>query len=382
MELASLLLTPDSRLPNPTTKGNLFMSQPSSYKVLVPADELHQFVESLFLKGGFAPAHAADAANVLMYASRRGVDTHGIRNVMPIYFRQLEAGQLNVAPNFHIEHETPVSARANGDSGLGLAAGCWGMRLAMQKARQSGIGMVSMHNSYHYGAAGYYPWLAVQEDLIGISMTGRIYAGGAEYGVPPTFGAKAMFSTNPLSISFPTQNEPPYVFDMATSVVPFNRITMMRDAGQSIPLGWGVTADGSPSTDPGEVAQVLPLGGSREQGGHKGYGLATMVTVLCNLLSGGWAGLYDNDPQAFEGFKLPNDGHFFAAFRVDLFRPLAEFKEGMDAMIRALHASPKLSGHDRIYVAGEIEHETDIQRLHDGIPVTETVFDNFVELAE
>ena len=123
----------------------------------------------------------------------------------------------------------------------------------MEKAKQSGIGIVAMHNSYHYGAAGYYPWLALQEDMIGISMTGRFYAGGSDYGVLPTFGAKSMFSTNPLAISFPTLEEPPYLLDMATSVVPFNRVTMMRDNGLNIPLGWGVDANGNPTTDPGQV---------------------------------------------------------------------------------------------------------------------------------
>jgi len=347
------------------------------YVARIEADALHTFVQTVFERLGCLSDHAKDAADVLLYASRRGVETHGVRNVKPIYYKQIKNGLTNLHPQFKIDYETPVSARVDGDSGLGLVGGPWAMRLAMEKAKQSGIGIVAMHNSYHYGAAGYYPWLALQEDMIGISMTGRFYAGGSEYGVLPTFGAKSMFSTNPLAISFPTLEEPPYLLDMATSVVPFNRVTMMRDNGLNIPLGWGVDADGNPTTDPGKVRYLYPLGGTREQGGHKGYGLMMMVSVLCNLLSGGWNELYEGKPIGFN-----NDGHFFVAMRVDLFRSVEAFKRDMDAMIRALHDSPKAAGHDRIYVAGEIEHETEQERLHNGIPLTQFVVDELQEIGE
>lgn len=347
------------------------------YVARIEAEALHAFVQTIFERLGCLPEHAKDATDVLLYASRRGVETHGVRNVKPIYYKQIKNGLINLRPHFKIDHETPVSARVDGDSGLGLVGAPWAMRLAMAKAQQSGIGIVAMHNSYHYGAAGYYPWLALQQDMIGISMTGRFYAGGSEYGVLPTFGAKSMFSTNPLAISFPTLEEPPYLLDMATSVVPFNRVTMMRDNGLNIPLGWGVDADGNPTTDPSKVRNLYPLGGTRELGGHKGYGLMMMVSVLCNLLSGGWNELHEGKPMGFN-----NDGHFFAAMRIDLFRPLEQFKRDMDAMIRALHDSPKAAGHDRIYVAGEIEHETEQERLRNGIPLTQFVVNELREIGE
>ncbi|MEZ4861037.1 MAG: Ldh family oxidoreductase [Caldilineaceae bacterium] len=347
------------------------------YVAQMAADDLQSFVCTLFERMGCLPDHAVDATKVLLYASRRGVETHGVRNIKPIYYRQIKNGIANLRPQFKIDHETPVSARVDGDAGLGLVGAPWAMRLAMAKAKTSGIGLVAMHNSYHYGAAGYYPWMALAEDMIGISMTGRIYAGGSEYGVLPTFGAKAMFSTNPIAISAPTAEEPPWLLDMATSTVPFNRITMMRDNEMMIPLGWGVDESGQPTTDPGKVRNLYPLGGTREQGGHKGYGLATLVTILCNVLSGSWDMLGEG-----KAYGLNNDGHFFAAMRVDLFRPLAEFKQGMDAMIRALHESPKAAGHDRIYVAGEIEHETEQERLRTGIPLTETIVEDLRELGK
>jgi L-2-hydroxycarboxylate dehydrogenase (NAD+) len=350
-------------------------------RAFIQADQLQHFVQLIFERAGLSPAEAAEATAVLLYASRRGVDTHGVRNLKPLYISQLARGVVNVNPHFKIEHETPVSARVDGDAGLGLVGGPWAMRLAMAKAKTSGIGMVTMHNSYHYGAAGYYPYMALAEDLIGVSMTARFYGREQGYGVMPTFGSKSMFSTNPLSISFPTHEEPPWLLDMSTSTVPFNRVMMMRDNGEAIPLGWGVDEDGEPTTDPSQVRFLYPLGGTREQGGHKGYGLAMMVAVLCNVLSGGWDALYGDEPEAYQGYKLKNDGHFFAAIRIDSFRPAEDFKRGMDAMIRALHDAPKAPGHDRIYVAGEIEHETEQKRLRDGIPLSEVVLSDLRQLS-
>jgi len=349
--------------------------------ILVQAEVLRAFVETVFKHAGIQEEHATDSTEVLMYASRRGVDTHGVRNVKPIYIAQIERGDINLRPEFRIEHETPTSARVHGDRGIGLAAGCWAMRLAMDKAKASGIGLVSMGNSWHYGAAGFYPWLALEQDMIGISMTARFAAKGSPIGVRPTFANVPMFSTNPIAISFPTGDEPPYLLDMATSTVPFNRITLLRDAGKPIPPGWGLDENGQPTTDPALVRQLLPLGGTREQGSNKGYGLAMVAEVLSAVLSGGWSAGFDEDENAFEGHMQHGDAHFFGALRVDMFRPAHEFKRGMDAMIRALHAAPKEPGQERIYVAGEIEHETEQQRLRDGIPLTPTAVADFKEVA-
>lgn len=347
----------------------------------VDAHALHNFTETVLQAAGIQRQHAVDAADVLLYASRRGVDTHGVKNLKG-YINGVEKGTIRRDPIFAVEYETPVSARVNGGQGLGHAASCWAMRLAMDKAKQAGMGFVSMRNSLHFGAAGYYPWLAVQNDLIGIGMTGRFSANGTHVGVRPTFADIVMFSTNPLAISFPTGEEPPYVFDMATSTVPFNRITKMADANELIPLGWGLTADGQPTTNPKEVRQLFPLGGTREQGSHKGYGLAMVVQVLCAVLSGCWGDMYESSSDTFDGHTQEGDAHFFGAIRVDIFRPLDEFKRGMDAMIRALHAAPKEAGQDRIYVAGEIEHETEQQRLRDGIPLPDTIVADLYELSQ
>lgn len=339
-----------------------------------PIAEVQRFTQQIFAATGIPKEQAEDAAAVLLYANRRGVDTHGVRNLKRAYCDNLDNGKLVREPHFQIVHETPVSARVDGGGGLGLAGATWAMRLALKKAETSGMALVSMRNSFHYGAAGFYPWMALQKDMIGISMTGRFSPTGEWVVVTPTFARNPMFSTNPLAIGFPTAEEPPYLLDMATSVVPHNRVMMMAAAGQSIPLGWGMDAEGNPVTDPHLVEQLHPLGGTREMGSHKGYGLSMMVEVLCALLSGAWKdGHPEQDEQAFEGYRQSTDGHFFAAIKVDIFRPLEEFKRGMDAMIRAIHAAPPAPGHDRIYVAGEMEHETEQERQIYGIPLPDTV---------
>jgi LDH2 family malate/lactate/ureidoglycolate dehydrogenase len=349
--------------------------------VRIDPDALSGFMAAVLTRAGMLPDQAATASQVLTYASLRGVDTHGIRNLRPIYVAEIEERRANLRPHYTIEHETPISARVNGDASNGLVAGAWAMALAIEKAKQQGIGMVAMHNSRHCGAVGYYTWQAAQQDLIGIAMTGRFYARERNYGVPPLYGAMAKFSTNPLAIAFPTQNEPIWNFDMATSVVPFNRVWMMRDNNENLPLGWGVDEQMQPTTDPDKAVLVLPLGGDREQGGHKGYGLSMMVATLCNVLSSGWSQLHEDDPEAFDGYKMTGDGHFFAAMRVDLFRPLDDFKRAMDAMIRSLHQAPKAPGCDRIYVAGEIEHETALQRRSQGIPLSAAMVNDMRILA-
>lgn len=352
------------------------------YVTSVPAATLHTFTREVFERAGLSPQHAADGADVLLWASRRGVDTHGVRNLKLIYLRQLEEERINPNATFFVEHETAVSARVNGDGGLGLAAACWAMRLAMDKADVSGMAFVTMRNTYHFGSAGYYPAMALGRDMIGIGLSGRFAAQGVEIGVPPTFGARPMFSTNPIAVAFPTQNEAPWVLDMATSIAPYNRVILHKENGLPVPSQWGLTDDREPTSDPSLMRQMWPLGGDRAHGGHKGYGLSMMVATMSAILSGGWDDGHEGDEAAFEGYRQTGDSHFFGAIRIDAFRPADEFKRGMDAMIQALHAAPKEQGQERIYVAGEIEHETEQKRIREGIPLTAPTVADLREIAE
>jgi LDH2 family malate/lactate/ureidoglycolate dehydrogenase len=336
---------------------------------------LRAFAAAIFEKVGVPADHAADAADVLVWANLSGVDTHGLRNLKRAYVDNIVAGIINPKPEFRIEFETPITARVDGDNGLGLAGGCWAMRLAIAKAAQSGIGLVAVHNSHHYGAAGYFSKMALPHDMIGLSMTGYLRAGGGTHGVIPTFGAVPMLSTNPIAMAAPADKEAPFMLDMATTISPMNRVWLYHELGKSIPLGWGVDEHLQDTTDPTAVRGLMPLGGTREQGSHKGYGLAVMVEILCGLLSGAWARGEDGK------YRQDNNGHFFAALRLDYFLPPVEFKAAMDGMIDELHRTPAAPGYDRVLVAGDPEHATRLKRGVEGIPLAANVVEDLRTLS-
>jgi LDH2 family malate/lactate/ureidoglycolate dehydrogenase len=194
-----------------------------------------------------------------------------------------------------------------------------------------------------------------------------------------------MMSTNPICVVVPASQEPPFVLDMATSVVAMNKVDLAGAKGEKVPFGWGLDEEGNASDDPKTIwnsHRLLPLGGTRELGSHKGYGLAIMVDILCGVLSGGMYGNRATRRPSDDAKMRASSSHFFAAIRIDAFRPLDEFKADMDDMLRALKDSPKAKGHDRIYVPGEIEHEVEQVRLRAGIPYPPALVARLQELAE
>ena len=344
-------------------------------KVRIPAERLRKFAQAVLERVEVPSDQAADAADVLVWANLHGVDTHGVRNLRPLYVEGILSGRKKAQPEFRIEHETSVTARVDGDRGLGLVAGPWAMRLAMQKAKDHGVGIVVVRNSHHYGAAGYHAVMAVPENMIGVSLTGMMWPQGTPIGVLPTFGKVPMLSTNPIAVAAPSGVEAPFLLDMATSITPYNRVMLYREVGQPIPEGWALDENGVSTTDPMVARQLLPLGGTRESGGHKGYGLSVMVEILCGLLSGGW-------DKREDGYNQIGDGHFMMAIRVDAFRPVDEFKSGMDAMIDAFHQSPAVEGRERVLVAGEPEAKTAKRRSQIGIPLPPNVQADLTALSE
>ena len=344
-------------------------------KVRIPADRLRTFAQRVLEQVDVPSDQAADAADVLVWANLHGVDTHGVRNLRPNYVEGILGGRIKPQPEFRIEHATSVTARVDGDQGLGLAAGPWAMRLAMQKAQEHGVGIVAVRNSSHYGAAGYHANLAVPKDMIGVSLTGLMWPKGNSLGVMPTFGSVPMLSTNPIAVAVPSGVEAPFLLDMATSITPYNRIMLYREVGQPIPEGWATDVEGVLTTDPAVARYLYPLGGSREMGGHKGFGLAVMVEILCAMLSGGW-------DKGEDGYAQLGDAHFFMAIRVDAFRPVEEFKAGMDAMIDAFHKSPTEAGRERVMVAGEPEAKTARRRSELGVPIPPNVQGDLTALSE
>jgi LDH2 family malate/lactate/ureidoglycolate dehydrogenase len=256
---------------------------------------------------------------------------------------------------------------------MGMVVGKFAMNDAIERARQTGVGMVTVRNSRHFGMSAYYAMMALPHDMIGISLTN---AGPA---VAPTFGKKAMLGTNPISLAAPAGRENPFVLDMATSTVPIGKLLVQTMHGGDIPYGWAVGSSGAPATDPKAVREgwmLTPLGGTPEGRSHKGYGLAVVVDILCGVISGaGYSVALSRE------YPMNAVGHFFAAMRVDAFCALDEFKAMMDEMIQELHSTPPAEGADRVLVAGDPEFEAERDRRANGIPLHPSVVDYLKELS-
>jgi LDH2 family malate/lactate/ureidoglycolate dehydrogenase len=337
----------------------------------VDHQKLKRFVGSAFEKLGVPKDDAEIAATVLVMADLRGVDTHGVIRVSPStwYVKWLREGSMTPTPNIHVVTENGSTALMDGDAGMGMVIGHRAMELAIQKGKSSGVGMVGVRNSRHFGMAAYYAMLALPHDMIGIAMT------NASRQVVPTFGREAKYGTNPICVAVPANSEIPFVLDMATTTAAAGKLEVAARHGKAVPLGWALDQNAEPTTDP-KIAQkgrrLLPLGGTREGGSHKGYGLAIVVEVLCGVLTGTITAL--NTPQEPRG-------HFFGAIRIDSFRSPEEFKNDMDRLIRELKSTPLIKGQERVLVAGEIEFETAKERARWGIPLHISVLEGLKELS-
>jgi len=308
------------------------------------------------------------AADVLVRSDERGIDSHGVAR-LPTYVTALQRGATNAAPKVEVVHETPSTATVDGDNGLGLVVGPTANRIAMRKAAEVGSGWVAVRRSNHFGIAGWYVLEAVSRDLIGWSMT------NATGIVAPLGGATPRIGTNPIAVGIPSGEEPPFVLDMATSAVAHGKMEIAMRAGTAVPDGWAIDAEGRSTTDPAAVllgGALVPLGGDHAHGGHKGYGLAGVVDLLCGPLSGAAWGPFtpnftvvDRPPHDPHGDGI---GHFFGAMRVDGFGPLAEIKARVDDWIRTMRSSPPLAG-EEVLVAGDPERVAEADRRVHGIPL-------------
>jgi L-2-hydroxycarboxylate dehydrogenase (NAD+) len=336
------------------------------------AEPLKDFCTQVFEKMGVPHDDAEVTSDVLVLANLRGIDSHGVARLKR-YVDGLRDGVMLPRPKIEVVHETPTTALMDGGAGLGQPVGVRGMQLAIEKASEMGVGFVAVRNSNHYGIAGYYALMALENEMMGISST------NADVLVVPTFSRDALLGTNPIAVAAPAGQERAFVLDMATSTVPRGKLEVYDRMEKPIPLGWATDEQGIPTADAQQVLEnfkaragggLLPLGGAGEEfGGHKGYGLALLVDILCGVLPlAGYANtIY---PKAPEGKPLPaNVGHFFGAMRVDAFRPVDEFKATMDDIIHRLKNSAKAEGQDRIYIHGEKEFEMEDQRRKNGIPL-------------
>ena len=341
---------------------------------------LHQFTFDMLQKIGCSEADATLGAEVLLSADLRGVDSHGVARLSG-YVRLWEKGRINPKPKVRVTYETPSTAVVDGDGGLGLVVAPYAMRVAMEKAANVGSGWVSVKNSNHYGVAGYHAMLALAQDMIGISMT------NASPLVAPTFSRERLLGTNPISVAIPAKEEPAFVLDMATTTAANGKLEILQRKGQDTPSGWVQDKDGIPTTSANEVKDggaLLPLGGDREHGSHKGYGLGAVVDILSGVLSGANYGPWVPPFVAFLD-PLPNlvgegMGHFFGAMRVDAFRPAEEFKEHMDQWIRRFRSAIPTPGNERVLIPGDPERELEALRIIEGIPLLEPVIQDLSAL--
>jgi LDH2 family malate/lactate/ureidoglycolate dehydrogenase len=340
--------------------------------VTVRADALAGFCAEVFEKMGVSPEEARITADVLVTANLRGIDSHGVARLAR-YVNGLREGVMIARPEEKVVTETPTTITIDAGAGLGQPVSHRAMNKAIEKARQYGCGFAAVRNSNHYGIAGYYAMMALGHDMIGMSTT------NADLLVVPTFGRDAMYGTNPLALAVPAGAEKPFVLDMATSTVPRGKLEVYHRLEKAMPLGWATDEKGVPTTEAGRVLDnftkragggLLPLGGAGEEfSGYKGYGIGMMVEILSAVLPGA-AYLTAVYPRDAQGKPLPaNLGHFFGVWRLDAFRPAAEFKADMDGLIRQLKGGRLAEGATRIYVHGEKEFEEASRRGQHGIPL-------------
>ena len=356
------------------------MAQPETKTFSVEA--LREFVTRTFLHFGVSPQDAAQAADVLVCADLRGIDSHGVARLHS-YFELLLEGKINPRPQVKVIRSTASTATVDGDNGLGLVVGPHANRMAMDLAEQSGTGWVSVCATNHFGIAGYYVLKALERDLIGWAMTNSTKL------VAPVWGAEPMLGTNPIAIAFPGKHEPPIVIDMATSAVALGKVEMALRKGTSIPTGWGMDEQGRATTDPEDIVNggtLLPLGSDRERGAHKGYCLGVMVDVLSAVLSGANWGpftvpfvLRNQIPTRSVGKGI---GHFFGAMRVDAFIDADEFKAQMDEYVRVFRATRPEPGTNGPLLPGDPEREAEEVRREQGIPLLPAVVKDLLDVAE
>lgn len=343
---------------------------------------LRNFTEEFFTRLGCKREDAVLNADVLMAAELRGIPSHGMMRIKD-YYQLWKTNRLNLNPDVKVVHESPATAVVDGDGAIGMIAAHFSMKLAIEKAQKCGTGWVSTRASNHYGIAGYYAMMALEHDMIGISMT------NANPLVAPVFSLSRMLGTNPIAVAIPAGKYPPFVADFATTPVAHGKLTIAKKRGDVIPFGYLQDESGQPSNDPSVVGRggsMLALGGDYEHGSHKGYCLSAIVDIFSAVLSGANFGPF---VPPFVG-NLPildktvgkGTGHFFGAMRIDAFQTAAEFKTKMDEWIYTFKSSKPAPGFDEVLIPGEIERIKEEKIRKEGIVLVPAVANEMKNIAE
>src|SRR6266542_736724 len=333
---------------------------------------LHRFTSDAFRQVDLAPADATTGADVRVTADAWGVFTHGTK-ALPGYLRRLRAGGLRARGQPRIVAEGGAWATVDGDSSLGMVTSVFAMQIAITKARQQGIACVGVRNSCHFGAAGYYSWLAAREGLIGLSMANDIPSVAAPGSRGPVTGS------NPISYAIPAGRHRPILLDMATATVAGGKVYAAKERGEPIPIHWLLGADGKPTTNPSGFPDT---GALTPAAGHKGYGLALLIETLSGILSGAEF-TWRVRSWTFDDPAVPtNHGAAFLAIDPGALMPLAQFTRRVEELVDEIHAAPRAEGVDRLYVPGEMEWERHDRSLKEGIRLPGDVVERLQSAAE
>ena len=345
---------------------------PDRERVYVQAERMRVATEAIFRTMGLSREDAELSADVLMVSDLRGCESHGVSNMLRMYVQQYSEGILNPRPNVRVVRESDVTATLDSDNGLGLHVAPRAMEIAMDKADKYGLGAVCVANAKHLGMLAYHTMMALPRDMIGVCMIA-----GNPLSMVPTFGSEKRLATNPWAWAAPARKMPPFVFDVATTQVAGNKLRLAERVGAKLEPGWITRMDGDPIMEETDLPadrqyHMLPLGGAREQGSHKGYSLAVIADIMAQTLSGNGGGFLNPGTM----------GHFVSAYKIDAFTDVEKFKDDMDALLEGLASTPPAPGHDRVVYAGLPEHEETQKRLAEGIPYHREVIDWFRSAGE
>ncbi|MBP0446382.1 Ldh family oxidoreductase [Roseomonas sp. SSH11] len=332
----------------------------------VPAELLHRQLTTVFTTWGMSQDHADIAATIMVETDLTGIDSHGI-GMLPHYQKLLRENRLDPRATPTIARDNGPAVLVDGNKAIGHVPAHFANAIAIEKARQHGIGIAAVTNSNHYGAAGWYARMAAEAGMIGISLT------NASHLLVPIHGTQPALGTNPIAFSAPTRDETrPVLLDMATTTVAYGKVSIARRAGKPLPPGWALDENGNPETNSARAAEtrrLAPLGGTREQGAHKGYGLALMVEILCATLTGA-------------GSAQLRTGHFFLVLNPTAFRDREDFQADLDDLIARLRGNTPAEPGQPVIIPGDPEHDTFIQRQRDGIPMMPTLVEEVRAVCE
>jgi LDH2 family malate/lactate/ureidoglycolate dehydrogenase len=336
----------------------------------VPAERIQGQLVAVLRAWGMSDLHAATTAEMMVETDLRGVDSHGI-SMLPTYDREFHNGRLNMRPVWKTVREGPAMALIDADASLGHPISVHAMRLAVDKCRATGVAVVSVYNSHHFGAAGCYSKIAADHGVIGM-----VTSSTRGVTMVPTFAAEPVMGTNPLAFAAPARRNPPFQLDMATTTVAAGKVKVYKLNHKPLPSGWVVDGDGKPVTAEADAFSyvferpeggITPLGGNREVGGHKGYGLAVLVHILGGTLSGASFSPIRNRTQKTS--DPHNIGHFFMAIDPRAFRGEGEFEDDLDQVIDVLRSAKRSDPGQPVLVAGDPELATRAERLERGVPI-------------